>query len=270
VNQNQNQTDLANPSVSARPLWTAYRAALATYAAAVRQRGSSEDEVLAADWAMAQAYRVWQASDEPHTFTLRDPASVSWEVTATPRTYRDVARRSVLAGNDGSADSAGSTWWETVTISLADGTEYDTLEVAHEPTEPPCADDHEHDWSAPHWLLGGLKENPGVVGHGGGVLCSEVCGHCGCLRVTDTWAQDRQTGRQGLTSVAYKPGHHADDLRDRGLAAADAVDLHEVSVDLSDEGALYREGFVGGVAARDGVTACSISDEGLVDWLLEE
>ena len=39
---------------------------------------------------------------------------------------------------------------------------------------------------------------------GGGVVIAEVCVQCGCKRTTDTWAQDRSTGEQGLTSVGYE------------------------------------------------------------------
>lgn len=70
--------------------------------------------------------------------------------------------------------------------------------------EPACANEHEHDWQSPYDLLGGLEENPGVQGKGGGVIIREVCRHCGQYRVTDTWAQDESTGEQGLTSVEYQ------------------------------------------------------------------
>lgn len=42
---------------------------------------------------------------------------------------------------------------------------------------------------APHEVVGGLKENPGVRGNGGGIIMTEVCQHCGLYRVTDTWDQ---------------------------------------------------------------------------------
>ena len=32
----------------------------------------------------------------------------------------------------------------------------------------------------------------------------EVCRHCGCKRTTDTWAQNRETGEQGLREVSYE------------------------------------------------------------------
>jgi hypothetical protein len=72
-----------------------------------------------------------------------------------------------------------------------------------EPDEPDCSAD-EHDWQSPHEVVGGIEENPGVWGHGGGVVMTEVCRHCGAYRVTDTWAQNMSTGEQGLTSVEYR------------------------------------------------------------------
>jgi hypothetical protein len=59
--------------------------------------------------------------------------------------------------------------------------------------EPPCDDEHDHDWQ--EWR---------VSGHGGGVIITEACAHCGAYRITDTWAQRRDTGEQGLESVEYQ------------------------------------------------------------------
>ena len=84
-----------------------------------------------------------------------------------------------------------------------------TIEV----DEPDCTGDG-HDWQSPE-MLGGLAENPGVVGHGGGVIVTEVCAHCGKYKSTDTWAQNRSTGEQGLTSIEYAD---ADEKSERWLA----------------------------------------------------
>ena len=61
--------------------------------------------------------------------------------------------------------------------------------------EPPCTHPDGHDWQAPIEVVGGIEENPGVQGHGGGVIAEEVCRHCGVYRITDTWAQDAATGQ---------------------------------------------------------------------------
>lgn len=85
--------------------------------------------------------------------------------------------------------------------------------VTLDPEEPDCTDDHAgHNWRSPHSVLGGIKENPGVWGNGGGVIIREVCAHCGVYRETDTWAQDRETGEQGLRSVQYR---EADEVSER-------------------------------------------------------
>jgi len=88
--------------------------------------------------------------------------------------------------------------------------------------EPPAAeceeaDDGEHDWCSPHEVVGGIAENPGVWGNGGGVIITEVCRHCGTYRTTDTWA----TGHDGrpTTTVTY---HEADDASLAWIAQLEA------------------------------------------------
>ena len=109
-----------------------------------------------------------------------------------------------------------STWRRSVTIDRAGdvdeaklGVVYHTVEIG--PTEPDCAGGHEHEWTSPFEVVGGIRENPGCWGYGGGVIQHEVCPHCGLTRITDTWAQDPSTGEQGLTSVEYvdDPDHRS-------------------------------------------------------------
>lgn len=83
-----------------------------------------------------------------------------------------------------------------------------------DPPEPPCVDGQGHDWRSPHEIVGGIRENPGVWGHGGGVIMHECCVRCGCRRTTDTWAQRQDTGEQGLESVEYEPGCYSEQLAD--------------------------------------------------------
>lgn len=95
-----------------------------------------------------------------------------------------------------------------------------SVQVTLQPEEPRCVDrDASHDWQSPHEIVGGLEENPGVHGHGGGVIIHEVCMRCGCGKTTDTWAQD-SCGRQGLTSVSYEPDQYAQELADLAEEAA--------------------------------------------------
>lgn len=111
-------------------------------------------------------------------------------------------------GTDGTTWVSVAVWREGLDVNgdivRVDETKH-TIEV--EPDEPDCTADA-HDWQSPIELVGGLRENPGVYGHGGGIIIQEVCLHCGCGRLTDTWAQDRNTGEQGLTSVSYQPGKY--------------------------------------------------------------
>lgn len=138
------------------------------------------------------------------TFTLSDGESSVTHV-GTLDSAREAAER-WAAGDWGDNDS---TIWVDVTIRDDNtGKAVDTVTVAIDPDEPPCIQGEEHDWQAPHDLVGGLDENPGVVGHGGGVLISEVCMHCGCGRKTDTWAQRPDTGEQGLVSLTYTKGEY--------------------------------------------------------------
>lgn len=82
-------------------------------------------------------------------------------------------------------------------------------EAVEEPPAAKCveADDGEHEWCSPFAVVGGIKENPGVQGHGGGVIITEVCRHCGTYRTTDTWA----TGHDGrpTTTVTYREADDA-------------------------------------------------------------
>lgn len=79
------------------------------------------------------------------------------------------------------------------------------IRITKEPEELPCTCDTGHEWCTPYEVLGGIKENPGCWGHGGGVRYREVCRHCGSYMTVDTWAQDPETGEQGLKSVSYEP-----------------------------------------------------------------
>lgn len=71
------------------------------------------------------------------------------------------------------------------------------------PLPPQCDGGHDHDWCRPHSVVGGLRDNPGVFGSGGGVKIVEVCRHCGRRRHTDTWATHPATGEQGVERVWY-------------------------------------------------------------------
>lgn len=105
------------------------------------------------------------------------------------------------------------TFWITVRVyprwtvgsTSIDEDDFDSrrsFDVTIDPSEPRCTED-EHDWTSPYKIFGGLEENPGVFGHGGGVIIKEVCSHCQATKTVDTWAQNPINGEQGLCSVAY-------------------------------------------------------------------
>jgi hypothetical protein len=96
-----------------------------------------------------------------------------------------------------------TTWWLHVTVVHGDEKTAEDIMVEIHPPEPACEATCGHEWIAPYELVGGLRENPGCWSHGGGLISDEICRHCGCKRITDTWAQDPETGAQGLTSIRY-------------------------------------------------------------------
>lgn len=118
------------------------------------------------------------------------------------------AAQQYVAGGD--FDASEGTIWINVTVTpIAEktGEELDEdqqrIKVAVDPDEPECTAEA-HVWRTPYSILGGLKENPGCWGHGGGVIQKSVCACCGKYRIEDSWAQDMETGEQGLNSVKYE------------------------------------------------------------------
>lgn len=131
----------------------------------------------------------------------------------------------------------------------------DSESVALEQDEPECTHDDGHDWQSPQDLVGGIKENPGVWGNGGGVVVYEACVHCGCRKTTDTLAQDSTDGTR-YTKVSYEPEYY--DLTERRIdAAAETIEeklgwhvvehsksllvVDGVSDDIDDDVATIRE-----------------------------
>jgi hypothetical protein len=140
------------------------------------------------------------------TYLLSDGNSEEYIQAADLADARRQAEAWVRAGDWNEPEE---TIWIRVVISQ-DGEHADSVTVAIDPTEPACSNYEDHDWRSPYALL--------VWGHGGGgVVIHEVCVQCGCKRTTDTWAQDRSTGEQGLTSVSYQPKAYSADEIGRAL-----------------------------------------------------
>lgn len=110
-------------------------------------------------------------------------------------------------------EDGNSTSWIQVTVKakwLPDR-EPKTIDVRLDPEVPPCEEGHEHDWQSPHAKVGGMKENPGVFGHGGGIVSNECCVNCGCLKKTDTWVEYPPGSQNFRTGISYEPGYYAEE-----------------------------------------------------------
>lgn len=152
---------------------------------------------------------LWRADEyEPRDYETRD-ANGDATIESCPADLRDDVRDHWSQGYD----DVRETFWVRVCVECDDGTdEIVTVTVdPDEPDEPSCSHGG-HDWRAPHEIVGGLEENPGVRGHGAGVIMTRVCVNCGCGRHTDTWAQNREDGTQGHTSVRYEPGEFSAEI----------------------------------------------------------
>jgi integrase len=75
---------------------------------------------------------------------------------------------SEIAGESGRKTSFAKSALTSKTLKLASLWRVSTVRL--EPSEPDWQNEHLHDWQSPWSVLGGLKENPGVWGHGGGVV----------------------------------------------------------------------------------------------------
>lgn len=90
---------------------------------------------------------------------------------------------------------------------VPDGKDIDDYHVKHvataHPPEPDCPYDKPHVWTATYEKEGGLEENPGVFGHGGGVILNQHCAKCGMKRIRDTWATNPNDGSEGHVTLQY-------------------------------------------------------------------
>ena len=141
-------------------------------------------------------------------YILKDPESgVTKRITA--RDYQHACEQAEDWAREGEYGDVESTIWVDVYIEDCAHERLGTVTASIDPPEPDCVGGREHEWSDHYDLVGGCKSNPGVFGNGGGVRCHYACVRCGCGRVTDSWAQRRDTGEQGLDSVEYEPGRYA-------------------------------------------------------------
>ena len=96
------------------------------------------------------------------------------------------------------------TYWVDVD-RIEDGKVVESQKAPVHPDIPKCSHPAGHAWARPCQVVGGLEENPGVHGHGGGMIVTSVCARCGIYRILDTWATDRLDGTEGLVAIKYLP-----------------------------------------------------------------
>jgi hypothetical protein len=140
------------------------------------------------------AREAWLASDEPRAWEVRDGQAQD--------ILHDVAPADAEAAieawlTDGDWDTSEGPLHLTAyaypidpTTGTADGEGRACGEATIEQDAPDCEGDEEHTWRSPHSVVGGLRENPGVHGHGAGIIAREVCPHCGWYRVYESARQD--------------------------------------------------------------------------------
>lgn len=143
------------------------------------------------------------------------------------------------------------TFWVDVWVTPAsenhgfDAAGCERITITAHPDEPDCPHPAGHLWARPWELLGGLKENPGVWGQGGGVVGEDVCLLCGCSKHWTNWATRPDTGQEGLESVEYRPAAYLLDVQasedglyaielDDGCYVIEVDDGGEVTLRLAD------------------------------------
>jgi hypothetical protein len=162
------------------------------------------------EFATTRARARWENSDEIREYAFGGESLAGSSERGHHHTPSEVEGELQAWTEGGDWENEGGFWVSDYASAIDPATDREidentvNVHVRFEPDAPACKKGREHDWQSPYAVLGGLQENPGVWGKGGGVLCREVCAYCGTYRVTDTWAQDPSTGIQGLTSVSYE------------------------------------------------------------------
>lgn len=184
------------------------------------ESGTSEE--AAADAACEAAATLFAAAekalaeyDGPRPWILLDldsgPSGGWVSKRLSPCSLEEARAQARAWAQIGEADTSEGPVWADIAIvdplwpGSGDWAEYseEVVTTQVEEDEPECTRPA-HAWHSPHEIVGGCESNPGVWASGGGVAIHEVCRHCGCARITDTWAQRPDTGEQGLRSVTYR------------------------------------------------------------------
>lgn len=132
------------------------------------------------------------------TYILRDETGEQTEIEAEDIADAEIEAIDWVRYGDWVGDCTGEenhTVWVRVSIEAPDGTYLGSTMIPIDPEEPDCEEGKDHAWI-----------DYSVRGKGGGVVSVDMCKWCGCRRTEDTWAQDPETGVQGLHSVKYEAG----------------------------------------------------------------
>ena len=78
--------------------------------------------------------------------------------------WHDAEQTAKKWGEGGDYPDTTKTFWFEVVVTDEDG-DRGSVMCQIDPDEPPCSA-REHNWQTPHEVVGGLKEDPGVRGHG--------------------------------------------------------------------------------------------------------
>lgn len=200
------QTNATIEAIQTDPCRAALTAAQAELARVEAAELATADEMLAAEAALDAALAALLESGEPKTYELHEDCGGDESITAA--SLDEAMERWRTWASEGDYGEQRATIWIHGAVDDESG-EFHPMSLEIDPAEPACEDDEEHDCHSDISVVGGLDENPGVQGHGGGVVITEHCAHCGLYRVRDTWAQDPETGEQGLESVRYRESDEA-------------------------------------------------------------
>lgn len=150
------------------------------------------DILLLRDWLRADAgmHKTYKIIEDGHEFAQIEALDADDALDKVDR----------LDASD-YGDPTATIWIHQTAVNVFDADDCETMRCAIDPTEPACADGHTHEWA----------DHGPVRGHGGGMMYSVRCPHCGTTKTVDTWAQDPSDGTQGLTSIAYTCDDDCDD-----------------------------------------------------------
>ena len=118
------------------------------------------------------------------------------------------------------------TCWVASAHGEAEAVRGEASRTIHPPAPDPCGEDHE--WSSPHSVVRGCRENPGVWGLGGTRLqVDEVCTRCGTISRTQTDTCPHGHTRRSYTAYSELDEGHQVSVAREALGRVEAYVLAE-------------------------------------------